>query len=244
MKKMIYFIMLAFVLCTHHIWAESMEGDSIKLWGTCVSPYVRKVVSVLEEKKLPYEINPLLPTVLLKATGQEIPVAFQQASPLGKIPALEFGSFKISDSSVIISYLEKQWPNNVSVYPKDHSEFAKAIWYEKYADTVMTEVFYKIFFERVVKPAVLKIPSDEHQVEEHMKGVPVILLYLENALRENQGKYLIGNHLTIGDIAITHHFIGMRMAQVILDLDPYPFLSKYLEKVLVHPSIQIAVKKI
>ncbi len=47
------------------------------------------------------------------------------------------------------------------------------------------------------------------------------ILYLENALRESKGVFLIGNQLTIGDIAIAHHFIGMQVAQVKLDLEPY-----------------------
>ncbi len=144
MKKVLLTFSFILGLLSQSFIAHANE-EPITLWGTCVSPFTRKVVSVLEEKKLDYELTPLLPTVLLKATEQPIPAKFKEISPLGKIPAIQVGSFAISDSSVIIGYLENKWPEH-PVYPSNKEELAKALWYEKYADTVLTDVFHKIFF--------------------------------------------------------------------------------------------------
>ena len=129
--------------------------QNITLWGSSISPYVRKVMVALAEKNLPYTHNEILPTVLLQATGQEIPQAFTDASPLGKIPAIEIDGLQIADSAVIISYLEKNFATGTPLHPIDSTEFANALWFERYADTALTVVSYqKIFFEGIVKPNV------------------------------------------------------------------------------------------
>ena len=61
--------------------------------GARPSPFVRKVIVFAEEKGLAVEVKPAG-----FGQGSEI---FAQASPFGKIPALEDGDFLISDSSAI-----------------------------------------------------------------------------------------------------------------------------------------------
>jgi glutathione S-transferase len=221
--------------------ADSQE--KVKLWGAGDSPYVRKVVSVLEEKKIPYELEPVLPIVVLKATGQNIPEAFAKASPLGKIPAMEHKGFSVSDSAVITAYLEKIGPQKFSVYPTDPMDYAKALWFEKYADTTLSDVIHKIFVEKYVKPKLLKAPTDESVVEASMKNIPAILAYLENSLKETQSLFLVGNKITIGDMAIVHHFYDLQLSEVQIDWSHYPLLSSYLERTLAYPSIQKAIQK-
>jgi glutathione S-transferase len=75
----------------------------------------------------------------------------RKMSPLGKIPALRDGDRAFSDSSVICQYLERLHPEP-AMYPKDPYEFARALWFEEYADTALIEVFGpKIFFPRIVE---------------------------------------------------------------------------------------------
>jgi glutathione S-transferase len=244
---------MKYVLCVMTFLSLFMAGnlfsssantqEKVKIWGAADSPYVRKVVSVLEEKKMPYELEPVLPIVVLKATGQNIPEAFAKASPLGKIPAMEHKGFSVSDSAVITAYLEKIGPNRSSVYPANPVEYAKAIWFEKYADTTISDVIHKIFVEKYVKPNLLKAPSDESVVDACMKNVPAILSYLENSLKETQSLFLVGNKISIGDMAIVHHFYDLKLSEVQIDWSAYPHLSKYLERTLAHPSIQKAIQK-
>ena len=177
MKKYTYLKSLVLLFTTAFIFAEpyilesksdiaqtKIDEEIVQVWGTPVSPYVRKVISVLEEKQISYKLHQILPEKLLKATNQEIPALFKKASVLGKIPAVQIGNFTISDSSVIIAYLEKKCPLSKSVYPIRPNNFAQALWYEKYADTVMTDIFHKIFFEKVVKKLVLNLEADEKVV--------------------------------------------------------------------------------
>lgn len=238
MKK----ILLTALLLGGTLWG-AQDDSSIHVWGTCVSPYVRKVVTVLEEKQLKYTLHPILPKVLLEATEQTVPAEFEAISPLGKIPALQVGNFHVADSSVIASYLEKAWPQS-SLYPANKENLAKTLWYEKYADTYMSDVFHQIFFEKFVKPNVLKTEVDEELIAKLMEKVPSILAYLESQLSKNQKQYLVEDHLTIADIAIAHHFASMQLCGIKLPLERYPLLNSYITKTLQHPSIQAALKKI
>ncbi len=144
---------------------------------------------------------------------------------------------------MIIAYLEKVQPLTKSVYPIRPDNFAQALWYEEYADTVMTDIFHKIFIEKVVKKLVLKLEANEKVVQECIDQIPTVLSYRENSLTENN-TFLLGNTLTVGDIAILHHFVSLQIAKIELPLNSYPRLAKYLEQGPNHPSIQVAVAKI
>lgn len=240
MNKKFKTAVLSLVLLIGNSWAQE---DPIQVWGTPVSPYVRKVISVLEEKKLEYQLIPTLPKIILEATGQPVPQEFDRISPLGKIPALQIGSFSAVDSSVIVSYLEKKWAPH-AVLPSNNEDFAKALWYEKYADRVMSDVFHQIFVEKFVKPAVLKTQVNEELVSQLFEKVPAILAYLEGELARNKHAYLVGDTLTIADIAVIHHFLSLHIGKIELSLDLYPALKSYVERISQHPSIQAAMKKI
>ena len=92
------------------------------VYGTGYSPYVRKVLVSLAEKNVPYEHRP----VMFHAPDSD----FQAASPLGKIPAIEDGGFKLADSSAILWYLERKHPTPALV-PSDPQVLGRAVWIEK-----------------------------------------------------------------------------------------------------------------
>jgi glutathione S-transferase len=65
----------------------------MKVIGSFVSPYVRKVLACMHLKGLSYEIDPITPFF-----GND---EFRRLSPLSRIPVLIDGDFGTSDSSVI-----------------------------------------------------------------------------------------------------------------------------------------------
>src|SRR5262245_50540105 len=148
--------------------------------GVGLSPFVRKVRVALAEKGVPYDIVPVFP----QATDEE----FRKISPLGKIPALRDGDKGFSDSSVINLYLEKKHPSP-ALYPSDPFEYARALWFEEYADSAMVNVIGpKIFFERCVNPKFFNKPTNEEAVGKAVnEELPPVLQYLENQLT---GEYL------------------------------------------------------
>ncbi|MDF2576596.1 MAG: glutathione S-transferase [Chlamydiales bacterium] len=241
MKKILLAVLAAMNLFAGFTSYASIEKETVQVWGTPISPFVRKVVAVLEHKHIPYHNEPVLPVALLKAQGMDVPQAFQDASPLGKIPAITYKEFSLADSSVIVAFLEKNWCKH-PVYPKKAKAYAQALWFEKYADTTMTEVLHPLFVEQFVKPKLLKVEPDQEKIKEALAKAPTILNYLESSLVKSKGKYLVGDDLTIADIAVIQHFIDLKFAEVSFDMKDYPLLEKYLEKVMKDPCIKASLK--
>lgn len=118
----------------------------MKVIGSYVSPYVRKVVACLNLKGLAYEIDPITPFY-----GD---AAFEEMSPLRRIPVLVDGDLALCDSSVICQYLEDAYPAR-PILPADVKDRARARWLEEYADSRMGDVFiWGLFYPKIVSPAV------------------------------------------------------------------------------------------
>jgi len=74
----------------------------MKVIGSFVSPYVRKVLACMNLKGLDYEVDPITPFF-----GND---EYEQVSPLRRIPVLIDGDFSICDSSVVCAYLDDAYP--------------------------------------------------------------------------------------------------------------------------------------
>jgi glutathione S-transferase len=208
------------------------------LWGVSVSPYVRKVRMVLAEKEIAYQHKETLPVLLLQATGQKIPSDFAAMSPMGKIPAFEDNGFNISDSSVICAYLEHRYPNAKALYPTQARPYARALWFERYAEDGMAKISYtKIFFELFVKPNVLKLEANQKVVEKAKnEELPPILDFLEKSLGGND--YLVENTFSIADISIVTQCIALEFAGYQVDELKWPQLLHYIKRVKERKAIQ------
>lgn len=204
-------------------------GKKLELWGVPESPFVRKVMNVLFFKKVEFIHHKILPQVLLEATGQKVPQAFLQASPLGKVPAMSFEGGTVADSAVIVAFLEKREPR-YPVYPGEEKDFVRALWLEKYADTRMTEVVQRLFIEQVVKPFILKKASNEEKVQSLLTNeLPGILSYLDNWLRQEKETFLVGGKLTIADFAVFNHLLSLQVAKVPWKNKGYSYLENYFD---------------
>lgn len=215
------------------------------LWGGKESPFVRKVMVALEYKGIPYELKEVPPLKGMQAMNMPVPDGFKKASPLGKIPAWQDGDFSIADSSVIVAYLEKKSPDH-SLYPNDPKQYAEALWLEEYSDSSIEEVINrKILLEGVVKPKVFKIPFDQAVVANAINNeLPVILEYLESWLKSHGGRYLVGDNLSIADLAVANHFVSLKLTDVKIDGNKWPLLMAYLERVYSEPSFKKVMNRL
>jgi glutathione S-transferase len=197
------------------------------VYGAGLSPFVRKVRVALAEKGLPYDLEVVMP-------GSPDP-EFRKMSPLGKIPAFRDGERTLSDSSVICQYLERTHPEP-PLYPSDPYQFARALWFEEYADTALVEVVGgKIFFPRIVAKLLMGKEPDEAAVQKAIdEDLPPRFDYLESQL--GQGPYLVGERFTVADAAVTSMFANLQHAGVVVDAARWPKLAKYVATHLARPS--------
>ena len=210
----------------------------IILWGVSLSPYVRKVQIALAEKNLTYTHHQILPNVLAKVLNQTNPEAFEQASPLGKIPAIQVADYYLADSAVICSYVDKNFTEGTSLYPDCPQAYGKTRWFENYADNIFTEVAYKkIFVEAVVKPAIFGVKPEQDLIEHaKTKELPPYLDYLEKSIENCT--WIAGTQFSIADIALVTHFISLQQAGFQVDDRRWPNLYRYIQQIIARPTIK------
>ena len=206
---------------------------ALKLYGTSLSPFSRKARVVLAEKGLDFEDDPMVPF----GVSDE----YKAMHPQGKIPTLTDGDRVIPDSSAICAYLERVEPNP-PLYPSDAYEYARAIWYEEFADSGVINGTIVYFQERVLAPVFFKREGDEAKIEEAASNVlPPFFDYLEGNLGDDD--YFVGNRFTIADIALGTQFAAYKYGGGAVDASRWPNLAAWVERVHGRPSFKALMEK-
>jgi glutathione S-transferase len=198
------------------------------VYGSSLSPFVRKVLAFAAEKGIELELKPT-------GLGNREP-EFIEASPFGKMPGFRDGDFAISDSTAIVTYLDavKPEPNLIPTEPKAR---ARTIWYEEFADTILAGCGAKMFFNRVVAPRFLGRPGDEEvAAKAEAEELPTLLDYLERVIPPTG--YLVEDRLTLADIAVGSPFANLRHLGYALDASTHPKLVGYVRTILDRPSFK------
>jgi len=201
-----------------------------KLLGANVSPYVRKCRAYLAEKGLAYEYEPVSPF--------NPPPGFRDISPLGKIPVLLDGGRPLADSSVICLYLERTNPTP-ALYPTDHYEYARALWFEEFMDGgLMPFAGPQVFRPLVLGPIAMKQPVTPEIKAAALKVVETSIHplwdYLEKELGSNA--FFVGNKLSIADLAVAAGHVNLRHADVEPAAGRWPQLAAFLARMYARPS--------
>ena len=194
------------------------------MYGTSLSPFARKVLFCIAEKGLSTEHAAVGP--------HDENEDFRACSPFGKVPGFEDGDFRIADSSAICHYLEKKYPAN-PIFPATPEGFARVVWFEEYSDTVMFSAVSKIFGNLFVKPRRYKMEPDMAAVELGIKELPGIFSYLESQIN---GPFLVGDSLTLADIAVVCPFVNLAMVGHAPDPASYPKLVAYIAAIQARPT--------
>ena len=196
------------------------------LYGSSISPFVRKVLAFAAEKGIEMETKPV-------GVGDMNP-AFRAASPLGKMPALDDDGYFLADSSAIVHYLEAKHPTPALI-PADPRERGRVVWFDEYGDTVIMTCAAKIFFNRVVAPRFLKRAGDlEVAAGAERDELPKVFDYLESVAPE-QG-FLVGDGLTLADLAVASPLANLAYMDMEIDGGRYPRTKAFVERILARPS--------
>jgi glutathione S-transferase len=199
----------------------------IKIIGSFVSPYVRKVLACLNLKGIPYEVDPITPFY-----GND---EFERLSPLRRIPVLIDGDFSVGDSSVICAYLDEACPGH-PLFPADAKDRARARWFEEFSDSRLGDLFiWSLFYQKIVHPIVWGEPGDQDRIDKALgQGIPAALHYLERELPADG--FLFGE-IGVADISIASFFRNGAYAGFRTDGERWPRTADFVERTLAHPCI-------
>ena len=197
------------------------------LYGSTLSPFVRKVMAFAGEKGIELELKP---------TGfPNHEPDFCAASPFKKMPALQDGDYCLADSSAIVHYLEAKYPEPALI-PAEPRARGRTIWFDEFADTILFGCGQKIFFNRIVSPYFLKRPGDLALAETAERDeLPPILDYLEKVVPDDGG-YLVGDSVTLADIAVAGPFANLGHLGIEAEASRHPRTAAYVKRILARPS--------
>jgi glutathione S-transferase len=206
------------------------------LYGSSLSPYVRKVLAYAGEKGIELELRPTG-----SAPGQPSD-EFLEASPLRKMPALRDRDFTLADSSAIIHYLEARFPEP-ELIPADPRMRGKVIWFEEFADGSLTACGGKMFFNRLVAPRFLGRPGDEGVARAaETQELPPLLDYLETVVPD-AGEFLVGDRISLADVAVASPFANFVHLECERDKSRHGRLYAYVDSILERPSFKEWVQR-
>ena len=203
------------------------------LYGSTMSPFVRKVAAFAAEKGIALTLVPV-------GIGDPNP-EFRAASPFAKMPALVDGDYALADSSAIVHYLEALHPDP-ELIPADPRLRGRTIWFDEWSDTLLFACGAKMFFNRVVAPRFLGRDGDLAAADAAERDdLPPLLDYLEGQMTDSG--FLVGDRLTLADLAVASPFANLAHCGAAVDAVRYPKLTAYIAAILGRDSFSAMVAR-
>lgn len=205
----------------------------IRIIGNHVSPYAKKVLIALAMKGVPHEVDPVVPFL-----GSD---AFTALSPLRRIPVLIDGDLVLNDSTVICEYLDETYPDP-PLMPRTAADRARARWLEEYADTRAGDVvLWKLFFQKLVGPRVLKQPTNETLVEQALTtDLPQIMDWIEQQAPTTG--FLFGEEPMMADISWAAMLRNAALVGWTPDADRWPRTAAWIARTAAVPAFADCVR--
>ena len=170
-------------------------------------PYCARVRIVLAEKGLAYDP--------VEIDLSDRPAWLYEKNPRGKVPVLEEdGGLVLPESTVIMEYLEERFPEP-ALWPADPAERALGrLWLDRFDDRLGDDYY------------ALRRGDDSK--------LPRRLADLDAALEPRP--YLTGREYGLADIGYVPWILRAR-SNLAVELDPYPALSGWLERLSGRPAV-------
>jgi glutathione S-transferase len=151
------------------------------------------------------------------------------------------GDFTLADSTAMVTYFDaiKPEPNLIPLEPKAR---ARAVFYEEFADTLVSDCGGRIFFTRVVGPKFLGMQTDPAVADQAQReDFPRLVDYLESVIPPSG--YLVEDRFTLADIAVASPFATMALADCPVNAATHPKTVAYLAGILARPSFAGLLEK-
>ena len=202
------------------------------VYGTPVSPFVRKVEVVLKHQGVDYDFENI--------NIMDMPDWFLEISPARRVPVLRDRSVSaegvpgtIADSSAICAYLERKL--EAGLYGESAFDTGRAVWLEEYADTELALPLGMQLFRPILFPRMAGKESDLDTARKTWNEVlPAKFDYLENALDGNE--FFVGGRFSIADIAVGAQMTQLDLVAGTPDTARWPGLATHTHAMKARPG--------
>ncbi|MEM9840210.1 MAG: glutathione S-transferase family protein [Pseudomonadota bacterium] len=150
--------------------------------------------------------------------------AFQAVNPFGKVPAIEDGDFRLSESNAISRYLACR-DGQCGLYPDDIRLRAEIDQWMDYAAQHVRANIAKVLFNKVLAP-MMGAPVDEGAMAEGGKLLASHLRPVEARLSEHA--FLVGDRLTLAEPAMVAALDPLEM--IAFDASGFPNVTAWRER--------------
>jgi len=207
----------------------------LKVHGTLLSPWVRRLILVIEEKDLAYE------TINVVPLGDPDP-DFLKISPLGKIPVLEFNGRFLPDSLAAATLLEAEAPSP-ALFPEKGWDRAWMLWLCDYLSTALfSKVEAPLFIQQFINPNFRQTEPDADIIAAAHAMVPQVFDYLESQLANGRA-FFLGDTYSLADLTAGSIFINYFHAGETIDPSRWPNLSDYVTRLHTRPAFERVLEK-
>ena len=190
-----------------------------------------RILWLCEELEVPYEVvlHDRNPVTMLS------PPALRALHPIGAAPVIQDDGLLLAESAAITEYIiVKHGGGRLRLGP-DHPDYAHYLYWFHFANGNLQPVF-----GRLMMMGRAKLASD-HPVQMAVQGrLDRVMALLEARLGEVD--YLAGADFTAADIMTVFSLTTMRLFQPV-DLEPYPNILAYLQRIGGRPAYRRAMAK-
>jgi len=193
------------------------------------SPYVRAPLLALEEKGLPWRLEPL------PMGGNRTPEYKARLHPFAKIPVLDHGDFRLYETRAILDYIDQIAPEP-ALTPTDCKLRARMNQVIGIVDSyVAPRLSGAVTFPRLVAPH-FGIPVDDAAVVAAIPAAQEVVDELARLLGDQN--YVAGPALSLADLMLIPHLVFLPdFAEGAAFLAPHANLADWIERVKARPSM-------
>ena len=193
------------------------------------SPYVRAPLLVLEEKGLPWRLEPLA------MGGNRTPEYKARLHPFAKIPVLDHGDFRLYETRAILDYVDQIAPGP-ALTPDDPKQRARMNQVIGIVDSyVAPRISGAVTFPRLVAPR-FGMAVDDAAVVAAIPAAQEVIDELARLLGDQD--YMAGPALSLADAMLIPHLVFIPdFPEGVAMIAPHANLAAWIERVKARPSM-------